>query len=454
MPVVVSAALAASVVGTFAPNQAQAEPAASAGPLRTQGGKLVDANGKSVTLTGVNWFGFETDTFAPHGLWARNWKSMLDQIKSSGFNTIRLPYSNQLFDPASKPTVGIDFKKNPDLKGLQGLALMDKIVKGATDRGLMILLDRHRPDAQAQSQLWYNDHVSEEEWIRDWTMLARHYRNNPLVIGADLHNEPHAPVSWGSGDKSTDWRLAAERAGNAVLKANLNWLIVVEGIDTYNHDAFWWGGNLMGAKAHPVRLSEPDKLVYSAHDYGPGVFQQSWFNAPDFPNNMPRIWKEHWAYLAMDGIAPVLMGEFGGRSVSPSTTEGKWQRALMSFLKQHKISYTYWSWNPNSGDTGGVLKDDWKTVDQPKLDMLKEYQAPPPLEPRYARSLTTTTLPTNAGPSAAATYVVRARDTLDKIARANDVAGGWRAVWEINHSLISDPDLIRPGQRLRLPDRD
>jgi hypothetical protein len=31
------------------------------------------------------------------------------------------------------------------------------------------------------------------------------------------------------------------------------------------------------------------------------------------------------------------------------------------------ISWAYWDWNPNSGDTGGILQDDWKTVNQAKL---------------------------------------------------------------------------------------
>ena len=50
------------------------------GPLRAVRGKLVDTSGREVRLTGVNWFGFETGTFAPHGLWARNWRDMLNQI--------------------------------------------------------------------------------------------------------------------------------------------------------------------------------------------------------------------------------------------------------------------------------------------------------------------------------------------------------------------------------------
>jgi len=342
------------------------------GPLRASGGKLVDARGREVVLTGVNWFGLETESFAPHGLWTRNWAQMLDQMAGAGFNTLRLPFSNELFDPASKPT-GIDFGRNPDLVGLTGPQIMDKVVNGATGRGMMVILDRHRPDSHAQSNLWYTDHVSEDTWINDWVMLAKRYRDNPLVIGADLHNEPHGQATWGDGNQATDWRAAAERAGNKVLATNPDWLIFVEGVDTYQGNGYWWGGNLRGAREHPVTLQDQSKLVYSAHDYSPQVWQQSWFAAPDFPNNLPALWDATWGYLAKEGRAPVLLGEFGGRSVGDDA-EGIWQRRLVRYLKEHKISYTYWSWNPNSGDTGGVLADDWSTIHQDKMALLRSYQ--------------------------------------------------------------------------------
>jgi len=147
-------------------------------------------------------------------------------------------------------------------------------------------------------------------------------------------------------------------SGNAVLKENPDWLVVVEGVEKVGNDSYWWGGNLEGAKDNPVRLSQPDKLVYSAHDYGPGVYRQNWFDAPNFPNNMPDLWNTYWSYLNVDGKAPGLVGEFGGKSIATTTTEGIWQRKLFSYLKDHGISYTYWSWNPDSGDTGGVPKND------------------------------------------------------------------------------------------------
>ncbi len=338
------------------------------GPLHAQHGALVDATGKPVYLAGVNWFGFETAAFAPEGLDIRNYQDMLNQMAHLGFNTIRLPYSNQLFDSASVPT-GINYALNPDLRGLQGLALMDKIVAGAQKAGLSVILDQHRPDASDRSALWYTAQVPASRWINDWVMLAQHYRNSPNVIGADLHNEPQNPATWGYGNPATDWRLAAERAGNAILAVNGNWLIIVEGIQTYHGDSYWQGGNLEGARKYPVRLSRPQQLVYSPHDYGPDVYPQGWFHAPNFPKNLPGIWWKYWGYLTAEQSVPVYVGEFGGRSVG-TDADGQWQRSIIAYIAQHHISYTYWSWSPDSQDTGGLLESDWKTVYRTKIAIL------------------------------------------------------------------------------------
>ncbi|OYY76284.1 MAG: hypothetical protein B7Y61_18450, partial [Rhizobiales bacterium 35-66-30] len=47
------------------------------GWLSTSGNQIVDANGNSVQIGGVNWFGFESDTMSPHGLWTRGYKDMM-----------------------------------------------------------------------------------------------------------------------------------------------------------------------------------------------------------------------------------------------------------------------------------------------------------------------------------------------------------------------------------------
>jgi len=354
--------------------------------LHTCGASLFDSGGHEVRISGVNWFGMETGTFAPHGLWSRNWKTILDQISSLGYNAIRLPISNEALNPGVMPQ-GIDYQVNPDLKGMSSLQILDAIIAEAGRRGLKVVLDMHRPSSAGQSDLWYTEGVSEGRWIQDWVMLATRYANNDTVVGVDLHNEPKGAATWGTGNPETDWRMAAEKAGNAVLGANPYLLIIVEGIEQYNGDWYWWGGNLKGARDHPVRLDLPGRLVYSAHDYGPGVYEQGWFDALDYPSNLPGVWRDHWGYLVDLGIAPVIIGEFGGKSVDPATKEGMWQRSLLDYMKGHGISFFAWSLNPNSGDTGGVLEDDWLSVDSDKQKLYRAYLAPligPPHDPRGA----------------------------------------------------------------------
>ncbi|MEP7327796.1 MAG: glycoside hydrolase family 5 protein [Betaproteobacteria bacterium] len=344
-----------------------------AGHWHTNGHRIEDSANQPIRIAGINWFGLETDTFAPHGLWVRGYRSMLDQIKQLGYNTIRLPYSNQLFDAGSTPN-GIDFGQNPDLVGLTGLQIMDRIVAYAGEIGMRILLDRHRPDAAGQSELWYTARYDEARWIRDWTMLATRYAGNTTVIGADLHNEPHGSACWGCGDVARDWRLAAERAGNAILAANPNWLIVVEGVESYNGQNYWWGGNLAGASAAPVRLNVANRLVYSTHDYPASVHAQPWFAAPDYPANLPALWDATWGYLHRTDVAPVLVGEFGTKLVT--TSDQQWLSALANYLGKGAdgVHWTYWSWNPNSADTGGLLNDDWQSINQAKQDRLVPLQ--------------------------------------------------------------------------------
>lgn len=389
-------ALVVWICGVHQPARAQ-----SPSYLHTEDNRILDSNGNQVVLTGINWFGLETEAFAPHGLWARNLDSILDQIVELGFNTLRLPYSNQLFDPSSTPN-GINYDLNPDLEGLSGLEIMDRIIGGAGERGLKVILDRHRPDSHAQSELWYTQQYDEERWISDWVMLVERYANDDTVIGVDLHNEPHGRATWGSDDPETDWRLAAERAGKAILEVNPNVLIIVEGVEQYQGNWYWWGGNLMGARDHPVRLDVPNQLVHSTHVYGPGVYPQPWFSAPDFPENLTEIWDRHWGYLHKEELAPILVGEFGGRSVGDDK-EGIWQRELVSYLRANNLSYTYWTFNPNSGDTGGILLDDWQTVDPDKQALLSGYQFPLiGIEQRDAEPssrLPETALPPNPSPT-------------------------------------------------------
>ena len=57
----------------------------------------------------------------------------------------------------------------------------------------------------------------------------------------------------------------------------------------------------------------------------------------------------------------------------------------------------------------------------------------------------------SSGSAADGTYTVQSGDTLYKIAAANGVSGGWESVYQANSDIIPDPDLIYPGQVIRIP---
>ncbi len=353
---------------------------------------LTSGEERPIHLFGVNWFGFETPDHVVHGLWARNWEDMLVQIKSLGFNAIRLPFCTESVQPGTMPTT-IDYYKNPDLQGLTSLEIMEKIIQKAGELGIFVLLDYHRIGCQYIEPLWYTDTFTEQDYINTWISVAQRFSKYWNVIGADLKNEPHsvsqppgaytdgAGATWGTGNNATDWNLAAERIGNAILQVAPHWLIFVEG-SQYTNPATdgsyqwgynsWWGGNLMAVRDYPVNLPR-NKLVYSPHVYGPDVYNQPYFNEPDFPENMPDIWFHHFGYVKTELGYPVVIGEFGGRyGHGGDPRDVAWQNKLIDWMIDNGFcDFFYWSWNPNSGDTGGILQDDWTSIWEDKYQNLK-----------------------------------------------------------------------------------
>ncbi len=343
-------------------------------PLSARKSQIIDSTGKAVLLRGINWFGMEVSTHAPHGLWVRDYKQMLAHIKSLGYNSIRLPYSVEALK--SSHIHGVDFTigANAELHGKTPLEVMDLIVQEARKQGLLILLDSHCLKDGIISEVWYGDGFTEKDWIDTWILLAKHYKNQPNVIGADLKNEPHGRASWGTEDPLTDWRLAVQKAGNKILEVNPDWLIVVEGIEknvpNQKQHGYFWGANLEGVREYPVHLKNQRKLVYSPHEYGGSSV--SWFQDSAFPSNLYKRWEIGFNYINTLSIAPIFVGEFGGYHVDSKSKEGIWQRKFVDYIAKNKLSFAYWCWNPNSKGTGGVLQDDWQTVNDSKQALLSK----------------------------------------------------------------------------------
>lgn len=276
----------------------------------------------------------------------------MSEIQSRGFNAVRLPWSNQLYE--SNPVVGTyALTANPSLQGQTALAILDQVVSALTGAGIMVILDNHTSTAMwccgnDVNNLWYNSAYPESSWIADWQGMATRYAGNPLVIGVDLRNEPRITATWG-GSSSTDWHAAAQRGGNAVLGVNPNLLVFVEGVS--------YAGDLTGVASLPVSLSVANRVVYEAHDYG--FFYSNLTGYSDWYNRI----NPKWGYLVTgSNPLPLWIGEFGtcnNASTCVSSTNnhdlGYWYGFMHQFLWQYSVDWCYWAFNgtTEAGHGGG-----------------------------------------------------------------------------------------------------
>ena len=137
----------------------------------------------------------------------------------------------------------------------------------------------------------------------------------------------------------------------------------------------------MGAGQYPVQLNVANRVVYSAHDYATSVAQQPWFSDSELPREHARGSGTSTGATSSSRTSPrCWVGEFG--TTLQSTVDQQWLKALVSYMLPtsgnggDSFSWTFWSWNPDSGDTGGILKDDWQTVDTVKDGYLAGIKAP------------------------------------------------------------------------------
>jgi endoglucanase len=380
------AVLAIAVMGISVEARA---PVTGDGYWQTSGNRILDAAGNEVRLSGVNFSGFESENFAFHGTWGgvgRSWTTYLDQMKALGFNVIRLPFSGDLLVPGQMPR-NVDHQVNPELLGKTALEFLDLVVEEAGRRGIRIILDYHRIQAGSapENGLWYvpgSATYTERRWIENWTALVSRYVGNPTVVGCDLFNEVHdgpghpGPFWSADGvDEPYNWRTAAKRAAEAIHAVNPELLVFVQGMHAYGGEAGWWGANLRGLRDHPFDIQHRDRVVYSVHDYGPNVFDQPWHADPAFPGNLPAYWDAQWGFVHHEGIGPVWIGEWGSRLDDPR--EDAWAAALRDYIRANGLSWTWWTWGPQSHDTGGILRDDWTTTWPEKLELVAPVQYPP-----------------------------------------------------------------------------
>lgn len=347
-------------------------------PLHTSGRYIVDTNGTRVRLFSVNWYGASDGGFVPGGLDVRHRDGIAMTIKKLGFNSVRLPYADEMV--YKNPTIDATLlSANPDLVGQSALQVYAAVVKAMTDVGLFVIINNHITqarwccDANVCDGLWKNDHwgpfcrirQTEETWIRNLETVMLPHISDPYVIGVDLRNEIRGITDrllWNS------WATAAEHAAARLHILQPEWLMIVEGVSSAN--------DISGAARRPVKLSVPNKLVYSSHVYGWsgwGSLSPFWKRPYDsFAAEMQR----KWGYLLEQDIAPVWVGELGAPD-KPNEGDLHYWKNLMRYLGDIDADFAYWAinprkWDKNEKESYSLVHDDWKTpvIDYRMYDMM------------------------------------------------------------------------------------
>jgi endoglucanase len=335
------------------------------GWLETSGNWIVESKDTNckIRLVGVTWYGMQSTSYALAGLNFQPYGVILQEIKNLGFNSIRIPLSDELVRDSAQIKIKAKYLQAQDPSqmpaGTHPLKLLDKIVTAAKQLNLMIILDNHFSYARNVNDVsstghskksavrtaavrhagltWMGDGYGEKNWIADWLTITRRYLDYPNVIGFDLRNEPHtnfqhhnwtvrdyltAGATWGRCTKAlcgklaylwnpkSDWVAAAETAGNAILKINPHLLMFVEGVQLYPDpsykpryiEPYWWGSILKGVATDPVKFDVPNHLVYSPHEWGPWKCcgLNGEFGPKTTYKSLTKIFTANWAYILTD----------------------------------------------------------------------------------------------------------------------------------------------------------
>jgi len=400
--------LLAPVPATAAPQEiaprAEATPAAAdwTAPLSTRGRWIVDADGNRFKLRSGNWHGAsgtwngsgnadedanhhagENSGRIPLGLDRAPMAEIIAGFREIGINSIRLPFSNEMIHD-TRPVTDDAVAANPALRGRTPLQVYDAVVRELTASGLAVILNNHTNTTRwccgVDGNERWNASQSTETWENDWLFMARRYRDDKRVVGADLYNEVRRDVwddpNWGLGDDH-DWFAASQRVGDRILtEANPDLLIIVEGIN--------WTGIPVDGFAHgrptlePVRhlshtLVDSGKLVYSAHFYGytgpnhsgaTGIGETTDPRYQDLsPTELIDVLNRQAFYVTAEQdrhfTAPVWISEFGvGGREETGVKQRAWFENFVDHLIRTDADFAYWplvGWHENRRGNGWAL---------------------------------------------------------------------------------------------------
>jgi endoglucanase len=230
-------------------------------------------------------------------------------LKSTGINSIRVPFHYKLF--TDEDYMGL-------ASGQDGFCRIDSLVTWCRESGIHVILDMHdAPGGQTGDNIddsygfpWLL--VSEESqilFVDIWKRIASHFKDEPVILGYDLLNEPIATYF----EKERPTLNAAleplyKKAVAAIREVDKNHIILLGGAQ--------WNSNFKVF----TNSKFDDKMMYTCHRYWCDTLQA---NIQDFVNFRDSV------------NLPLYMGETGENT-------DIWIAAWTRLMVKNNIGYHYW----------------------------------------------------------------------------------------------------------------
>lgn len=304
--------------------------------IKTKGTKLVDDVGNELILKGTNlgnWMVPEGYMFkmgkvnaprkidelfyeliGPDSLQVF-WKGFLDNyithddikyLKNIGVNHIRLPFHYKMF--TDDLYMG---ERN------SGFKYFDRLIDWCREEKLYVLLDMHcAPGGQTGDNIddsygypyLFKSKSSQDLMTKIWVDIAKKYKNEPVIIGYDLVNEPIAHYF---NDELDDLNHKLFLLYSRIIKE----IRVVDKEHTIFLNGSNWSGNF-----DVFEELVDDNVVYEFHKYWFDVNQESIQKYVDFRDKHQ---------------VPIYIGETGENT-------DEWVNEFRTLLDENEVSWCFW----------------------------------------------------------------------------------------------------------------
>lgn len=354
-------AVMAVACATTTPTTSSEETCDASDFVRVDGANLVTPNGEVLFIRGTNlgnWlnpegymFGFQkvnsahfidemlrqaVGPYATDVFWANFKNNYITEadiafIASTGANTIRLPFHYKLF--TDEDYMGL--AANQD-----GFQRIDQVVEWCRKYGLYVILDMHdAPGGQTGDNIddsygypWLLECEASQALYADiWQRIADHYKDEPVILGYDLLNEPIAPY-FGDDVAVLNSKLKAlYRLGfDAIREVDKHHIIILGGAQ--------WNSNF-----EPLDdCNFDEQVMYSCHRYGGDPTPEAIGSFISFRDKVNR---------------PMYMGEIGHNTY-------EWMTEFSETMRANNIGYTYWPYKKmgSSSWVGFAAPEGWQSV--------------------------------------------------------------------------------------------